>query len=183
MLELSVRVDDRLREVVLNASVRVLERNIVDERPGISPGEHQRDLDDVAVNYVPTLLAQSIRIDRERIDVAVTDELPSVIARIGVVQLAVGVDAILTVLELGVAKHVLGIGMTMLPDERNVLAVVLDERVLQDSPTVTARHIVLGRVTGEVVLHYPPSTISDIGVSPMASSEGGVSTTVLILAF
>ena len=147
MLELGVRVDDRLREVVLNTSVRVLECNIVDERPGIGPGEHQRDLDDIAVNYVPTLLAQSIRIDRERVDVTMTDELPSVVARIGRVQLAVGVDAVLAVLELGMTEHVLGIGMTVLPDERDVLAVVLDERILQDGPTVTARHIVLGRVT------------------------------------
>ena len=100
-------------------------------------------------------------VDAHRLDVAVLDHLSSGPATIGVVEVGVGVDAILTNLKVGMPEDVLNVAVLVLPDQRYSLPVVRRESPVSDYLVIRAPNIVLRGVAREIALNchfdYSPS--------------------------
>ena len=100
-------------------------------------------------------------VDTHRLDVAVLDHLSSGPATVGVVEVGVGVDAVLTNLKVGMPEDVLDVAVLVLPDQRYSLPVVRRESPVSDYLVIRAPNIVLRGVAREIALNchfdYSPS--------------------------
>ena len=139
----------------------MLDRDLVDECARVSATEHQAHLDELAVDNVVALSANVGGVDAHRLDVAVLDHLSSGPATVGVVEVGVGVDAVLTNLKVGMPKDVLDVTVLVLPNERNSLPIVRRESPVPDYLVIRAPNIVLRGVAREIALNchfdYSPS--------------------------
>ena len=100
-------------------------------------------------------------VDTHCLDVAVLDHLSSGPATIGVVQMGVGVNPIVSNLKIGMPQDVLDVAMLVLPNERNSLPIVRRESPVPDYLVIRAPNIVLRGVAREIALNchfdYSPS--------------------------
>ena len=157
-VQLLIGVDDSLN---LIAVVAMLDGYLVDEGTRVGAAEHQAHLYELAVDNVIALSANVGGIDTHRLDVAVFDHLSSGPATIGVVQMGVGVDPILSDLQVGVPENVLDVSVLVLPDQRYGLPIIRRECPVPDDLVVRAPNIILRGVAREIALNchfdYSPS--------------------------
>ena len=157
-VQLLIRVDDSLD---LIAVVAMLDGDLVDEGTRVGAAEHQAHLDELAVDNVVAPSPNMGGVDTHRLDVAVLDHLSSGPATIGVVEVGVGVDAVLTNLQVGMPEDVLDVTVLVLPDQRYSLPVVRRESPVSDYLVIRAPNIVLRGVAREIALNchfdYSPS--------------------------
>ena len=157
-VQLLIRVDDSLD---LIAVVAMLDGDLVDEGTRVGAAEHQAHLDELAVDNVVAPSPNMGGIDTHRLDVAVLDHLSSGPATIGIVEVGVGVDAVLTNLKVGMPQDVLDVSVLVLPNKRNSLPVVRRESPVPDYLVIRAPNIVLRGVAREIALNchfdYSPS--------------------------
>ena len=157
-VQLLIRVDDSLD---LIAVVAMLDGDLVDEGTRVGAAEHQAHLYELAVDNVVAPSPNVSSIDAHRLDVAVLDHLSSGPATIGVVEVGVGVDAVLTNLKVGMPEDVLDVTVLVLPDQRYSLPVVRRECPVSDDLVIRAPNIVLRGVAREIALNchfdYSPS--------------------------
>ena len=157
-VQLLIRVDDSLN---LIAVVTMLNGDLVDEGAGIGATEHQAHLDELTMDNVVALSANVGGVDTHRLDVAVLDHLSSGPTTIGVVEVGVGVDAVLTNLKVGVPEDVLNVAVLVLPDQRYGLPIVRRESPVSDYLVIRAPNIVLRGIAREIALNchfdYSPS--------------------------
>ena len=105
-------------------------------------------------------LLKIVRINGQRNDVAVRDRLFSIGSLRAVVEGAININALVTVLKKSVTKDVGGIIMLVLPDKRNDLAIAFLEGIVTDRPAIGTTKIVLRRPTMKIVFHcYPPDNV------------------------
>ena len=136
------------------SAVRVLKRDVVDVGAGIGAGKDQTHLADVTVHDVLVVFGQMVRVDRQCGDVTVLDELLGVATHRRAVERAIAVDAVLTVLQYGMAEHVVDVAMVVLVDQRHLLTVLIGEGVLQNGSPVGATDVVPRGVTTEIIPHF-----------------------------
>ena len=157
-VQLLISVDDSLDLITV---VTMLDGNLVDEGTGVGATEHQAHLDELTVDNVIALSSNVGGVDAHRLDVAVLDHLSSGPATIGVVQMGVGVDPILSNLKIGMPQDVLDVSVLVLPDQRYGLPVVRRECPVSDDLVIRAPNIVLRGVAREIALNchfdYSPS--------------------------
>ena len=157
-VQLRISVDDSLN---LIATVAMLDGDLINEGTRVSATEHQAHLDQLAVNNVVAPSPDVGGVDAHCLDVAVLDHLSSGPATIGVVEVGVGVDAILTDLKVGMPEDVLNVTVLVLPDQRYSLPVVRRECPVSDDLVIRAPNIVLRGVAREIALNchfdYSPS--------------------------
>ena len=157
-VQLCISVDDSLD---LIATVAMLDGDLVDERARVGATEHQAHLDELAVDNVVAPSPNMGGVDTHRLDVAVLDHLSSGPATIGIVEVGVGVDAVLTNLKVGMPEDVLNVAVLVLPDQRYSLPVVRRECPVSDDLVIRAPNIVLRGVAREIALNchfdYSPS--------------------------
>ena len=87
------------------------------------------------------------------------EQFPRVVSSGGVVEVAVSVNALGSVFQSDVAENVVGVVVTVLPDERDNVPIIVCECVVANSSPVTAPNIVLGRPPGEIkrrIRHFLP---------------------------
>ena len=157
-VQLRIGVDDSLN---LIATVAMLDGDLVDEGTRVGAAEHQAHLNELAVDNVVAPSPNMSSIDAHRLDVAVLDHLSSGPATIGVVEVGVGVDAVLTNLKVGMPEDVLDVAVLVLPDQRYSLPIVRRECPVSDDLVIRAPNIVLRGVAREIALNchfdYSPS--------------------------
>ena len=157
-VQLLIRVDDSLN---LIAIVTMLDGDLVNEGTRVSAAEHQAHLNELAVDNIIAPSPNVSGVDAHRLDVAVLDHLSSGPATIGVVEVGVGVDAILTNLKVGMPEDVLDVSVLVLPDQRYSLPIVRRECPVSDDLVIRAPNIVLRGVAREIALNchfdYSPS--------------------------
>ena len=157
-VQLRIGVDDSLD---LIAVVTMLDGDLVNESTRVGATEHQAHLDELAVDNVIALSTNVGGVDTHRLDVAVLDHLSSGTATIGVVQMGVGVDPILSNLKVSMPQDVLDVTVLVLPDQRYGLPVVRRESPVSDYLVIRAPNIVLRGVAREIALNchfdYSPS--------------------------
>ena len=157
-VQLRIGVDDSLN---LSAIVTMLDGYLVNECARVGAAEHQAHLDELAVDNVIALSANVGGVDAHRLDVAVLDHLSSGPATIGVVQMGVGVDPILSDLQVGMPEDVLDVSVLVLPDQRYGLPIVRRECPVPDDLVVRAPNVILSGVAREIAFNchfdYSPS--------------------------
>jgi hypothetical protein len=153
VLERQVGEDDCLVLELVDGTVGVSHGDVVDLRTRVGAGQNQRHLPDHAVENLLALLDQLVGVDRELVDVLVLNEDLGVLTGRRRVEEAVGVDALVTVLENRVAEDVVGRVVAVLPDERNSHLVLVLEGLRHDGPTIRALETSLGRPTAEIGFH------------------------------
>ena len=97
---------------------------------------------------------QMVRVDRQCGDVTVLDEFFGVATHRRAVKRTIAVDAVLTVLQYGMAEHIIDVAMVVLVDQRHLLTVLIGEGVLQDGSPVGATDVVPRGVTTEIIPHF-----------------------------
>jgi hypothetical protein len=152
VLEREAGVDDRLVVEGDDVAVAVREANVVDQSAGVRTGEDEADLTDHAVRHRLRLLDQLVGVDREVLDVLVLDELASGVGLLRLVEIAVAVDAVVTILEDGMTEYVLRLVMVVLPHQRDRGLVLVLEGVGQNRPPIGALQVGLGGPPAEVGL-------------------------------
>src|SRR5699024_8803171 len=98
-------------------------------------------LSDVPVRYDPAALLQIISIDGHRVHVAMSNSRTSVLCALSIVEVAVGVNAICTILQDSMTKNVRHVLMSVLPDQRNFRAIVLFKSIRQNSSSVRTANV------------------------------------------
>ena len=151
MSELEPGVDDCFL-ALRDSAITVPEGDVVDKSPGVGGRENEAHLDNVAMNHIGPILRQSVRVDGHRVDVAVREEILDVLGSIGLVQITVGVDTIITVLKKGVTENIVRLVVRVLPDERDLTTVVVLEGVVSNNTAIGALQVVLRGVATEVVV-------------------------------
>ena len=131
----------------------------VDVGAGVCSGQHKADLSDRAVQNIRPLLLELVGINTQRGYVAVLHKKLGVAAGFRFVECAVGVNAVLTVLQQRMAQNIHCIVVLMVPDQRDRLPVIALECVLADRASIGAFQIVTGSPATEIVPHFefPPS--------------------------
>ena len=157
-VQLLISIDDSLD---LIAVVAMLDGDLVDEGTRVGAAEHQAHLDELTVDNVVAPSPNMGGVDTHRLDVAVLDHLSSGPATIGIVEVGVGVDAVLTNLKVGMPEDVLNVAVLVLPDQRYSLPIVRRECPVSDYLVIRAPNIVLRGVAREIALNchfdYSPS--------------------------
>jgi hypothetical protein len=72
----------------------------------------------------------------------------------------VGVDTFLTVLENGMTQNIVGIRVTVLPNQRDLRLVLMAEGPRHDGTTIRALEPRLGRPSAEICFHFDGSFLS-----------------------
>ena len=134
----------------------------VDERSGVSPGQDKAQLPDIAVGNEIALLLELVGEDRQSVDVAVLHRLLHHLAVGGVVEVAVGIHALIPLLQDGVSQNKAGIVVEVVVDKRDFLPVIVLKRTFHDGEAVRASEVSSGCPTAEItrMLHFdcfPPS--------------------------
>ena len=125
----------------------------VNEGAGIRTGHYQADLADVAVHDVLVRrLPEPIGIDGEGHNVPVLHQLLGRFAALTLVERAVCIDAVLAVLQEGVAQDVGGFVVLVVPNKRNRLPVAVLECVVANGSPISADKIVSGSPATKVKL-------------------------------
>ena len=125
----------------------------VNKGAGICPGDHQADLPDDAMRHILAGgLLQPIGVNGQGRDVPMLDQHLSRLAGVGLVECAVGVNAVLPVLQKGVAQDVARFVVLVVPNQGNRLPVAILECVMADGSSVRADKVVPGRPATKVIL-------------------------------
>jgi len=139
----------------------MLDGDLVDESTRVGAAEHQAHLNELAVDNVVAPSPDVGGVDAHRLDIAVLDHLSSGPATIGVVQMGVGVNPIVSNLKVGMPEDVFNVSVLVLPNERNSLPIVRRESPVSDYLVIRAPNIVLRGVAREIALNchfdYSPS--------------------------
>jgi hypothetical protein len=154
MLELQTSVDDCIFVEHLFHSIAVADSDVLDESAGIGAGEDQADLTDCTVEDLLGTLNQLISPDRHHVDVAMLEKLTSLLCLLRLVEEAIGVDAVISVLENGMTQNVLRILVSVLPHERHLHGVLMLESARHDGTAVGALEPRLGGVAAEICFHF-----------------------------
>ena len=146
-----VRLDELDVRVLCVVIVVRMHHDSVDIRTGISPGKYQTHLSNNAVHNLAAAMLELVGVDRKGLDVAVLDALLGVESRRSVVEEAVRVHAVGSILKKGVSENIIGSHVIMLPDHRDNRMILLLECPRHDDSTVCATNVVLGCVAGEII--------------------------------
>ena len=162
MIQLVVGID--LKASVNNGLIVEFDRrvamsnvDVINESAGIGASKNEANFPNVSVKNVLTLLLQSVGVNRQGINIAMANQLPSLCCRGAAIEEAVGIDAISTILKDGVPENVPGLIVLMLPHKRNTLLILMLERPTLDGSSVSTQKIVLGCVAAEICLHFEGS--------------------------
>jgi hypothetical protein len=153
VLQLETGVDDRLIHVNIDLAVAVRDSDVVDQSARIGARQDQRQLANDAVRNLLGLLDQTVGEDGQRGDISVLHQRLRVLTLGRLVEEAVGVHALISVLENGVAQDVLRRCMPVLPNERDSLRVLVLEGARKNRAPIRAPETELRGPATEVRLH------------------------------
>ena len=113
------------------------------------------------MHNVGSLLLELVCINGKRVNVSVLDQKLRSLTTFGLIELAIGVNAFVSVLENGMSKNLIRVSVLMIPDQRNFLTVVAFERILANDSSIGALQIIACCPSAKIkVFHFdliPPS--------------------------
>jgi hypothetical protein len=153
VLQSETVVDDCLIHVDLVRAIGVSDGDVVDEGAGIGARQHERKLADDAVRDLLGPLDQAVREDRQRGDIPVLHQFLRVLGAGRLVEEAVGVDALVAMLEDGVTQDVLRGTCGRAARPAGPARCPGLERAVEDCASVRAPLVVLRGPSAEIGLH------------------------------
>src|SRR5207344_2016822 len=119
MIDFETGVDNGLIFQCDQISISVRQCDVVNQSARIGAGQNQAQFTNETVKNLLGLLCQLIGIDGKRLDVSVLHQRPGILCLIGVIEVPVGVDTVVTILENSMSENVSWFTVTMLPNQRN----------------------------------------------------------------
>jgi hypothetical protein len=145
--DLETGEDDGLVVQDLDVIRTVGDPDVVDQSTWIGPGDHETDFTDRSVDDGLGLLDQLVGVDGHRANVLVLHQLLGVETLVGVVEIAVAVNAVVTSFQQHVAENIGRLAVTVHPNHGHVLAIHVLERFGCDRAPVAALEPSLGHIT------------------------------------
>ena len=124
----------------------------VNVRTGVGACKNQANFTDIAVNNIPTLLLKLIGINGQLIHIAITNQFLAHVARFAIVELTIGIHAFVHVLQQSMPKNIVRVIMLMVPHERDLCSIIVNEGVFHDGTTIGAPHVGSSSPTTEVII-------------------------------
>ena len=159
MVEFFTRINNCFIIQLIDVSIRVLNGDIIDHGSGIRTRQNQTDLTNNTMLDITTILTQMIGIDGKRIDVTMGNKFLCLLCSRRIVEYAIAINAIVTILEQCMTENVIGRIMIMLPNERDYISILFGKCIVHDRTTIGATNVVLSRVTTEITFHWLDSFI------------------------
>src|SRR5690606_35577675 len=135
---------------LFNRAICMLESHIVDEGSRIGAREHEAHLSDETMQNVLALLHELVRVDRKRDNVSVLHGDLGTLSLGRRIEETARVDAVLSMFKDCLAKNVLRIIVSVLPNQRHSHLVLMLESVGGDRSTIGTLQVSLSSVTAEV---------------------------------
>ena len=152
-------------------AVFAMSHHEIDIGPRICSCKDKAQLTNLAVDDILAHLLKLVGIDGQRSYIAMLHESLSRLSSFGVVERAIGINAIVTILQQGMAQNILRIVMLVIPYQGYGSAVIVLECITSDSPAIAAQQIVSGCPSAEIVIfHFDVSSFFIILVQPEASA-------------
>ena len=143
----------------------------IDIGSGVCSCKDKAQLTNLAMNDILAHLLKLVGIDRQRSYIAMLHESLSRLSSFGVVERAIGINAIITILQQGMAQNILRIVMLVVPYQRYGTTIIVLECITSDSPAIAAQQIVSGCPSAKIVIfHFDVSSFFIILVQSEASA-------------
>ena len=112
--------------------------NRFDRRTRVRASKHQTHLSNIAMNNIRHILFKLVSINGEGHNVAVLNKQLASLARFRVIKCAICINAFVTVLKKSVAKNLIWVIMTMIPNKRNGLTIIVLKSIFHDNSAIRA---------------------------------------------
>ena len=117
--------------------------------------KYQTHLSNITMNNIRHILFKLICINRERNDVAMLNKQFASLARFRVVKCAICINTFVTVLKKSVAKNLIWVIVTMIPNKRNGLTIIVLKSIFHDNSTIRAFEICFGSPSAKIeIFHF-----------------------------
>ena len=159
MVEFFSRINNGFIIQFINIPIGVLNGNIIDHSTRIRSCQNQTDLTNNTMLDVTTILTQMVCINRQGIDVSMGYEFPCLLCSRRIIEHAIAINTIITILEQCMTENVIRRIMIMLPNKGDHVSILFSKCIVHDRTTIRATNVVLSRVTAEITLHWLDSFI------------------------
>nr|DAV71456.1 MAG TPA: hypothetical protein [Caudoviricetes sp.] len=126
--------------------------HIINSRLWVSPSKDQRHFTDLTMKHIGSFLDYLISGNGQRHHIAMLNDATSSLTGIGIVQIAIRIDAIITVFQQCLTDHRKRTSMIMLEHQRNHGAILIGKCVFTNDSAIGAKNIVLCSVATEITL-------------------------------
>ena len=113
----------------------------INVRTRVGACKNQANFTDNTVNNIPTLLLKLIGINGQLIHIAITNQFLAHVARFAIIELTIGIHAFVHVLQQSMPKNIVRVIMLMVPHERDLCPIIIDESIFHNRATVRAFHV------------------------------------------
>ena len=159
MIEFFTRINNCFIIQLIDVSIRVLNGDIIDHGSGIRTRQNQTDLTNNTMLDITTILTQMVCINRQGINVSMGYEFPCLLCSRRIIEHAIAINTIITILEQCMTENVIRRIMIMLPNKGDHVSILFSKCIMHDRTTIRATNVVLSRVTAEITLHWLDSFI------------------------
>ena len=120
-------------------------------------------LSDHSMQNITARLLQFVRINRQGLHVTVANSFFRCQTRFALIECAIGIYTLIAILEQRMTQNIIRVIMTVVPNQRNGLSIVVLERILTNGSTIGAQNVVSrGPTTKIVFLHFDFSSFYGI---------------------
>ena len=129
--------------------------NRFDRRTRVRASEHQTHLSNIAVNNIRHILFKLVGINGKGHNIAMLDKQLASLARFRVIKCTICINAFVTVLKKSVAKNLIWVIMTMIPNKRNGLTIIVLKSIFHDNSSIRAFEICFGSPSAKIeIFHF-----------------------------
>ena len=117
--------------------------------------KHQTHFSNIAMDNIRHILLKLVCINRKRYNIAMLDKQLASLARFRVIKCTICINAFVTVLKKSVAKNLIWIIMTMIPNKRNGLTIIVLKSIFHDNSSIRAFEICFGSPSAKIeIFHF-----------------------------
>ena len=124
----------------------------IDISSRICPSKNKADFTNCSVDDITALLLELVCIDRQLINISISDHFLAHLTGFAVIELTIGIHAFVHVLKQRMAKNIERFIMLMIPNERDQLTIIIDKCIFHDCTPIRALHISSSGPSAEITI-------------------------------
>ena len=129
--------------------------NRFDRRTRVRASKHKTYLSNIAMNNIRHILFKLICINGEGHNIAMLDKQLASLSRFRVIKCTICINAFVTVLKKSVTKNLIWVIMTMIPNKRNGLTIIVLKSIFHDNSAIRAFEICFGSPSAKIeIFHF-----------------------------
>ena len=133
----------------------MLKSDIINSSSGISPGKNEANLDDVAVDYLISILHKTISINGKAINIAMPKKFLGMLSRLGIIEKTESINAIVPILKNRMPKNIVRGSPVVPPNKRNSLTVIILKGVLTNNSPVRTKKVIHSSIAAKIKVLSP----------------------------